>query len=313
MSDTTLEQQTRPMTADEATVIADASDREAWLKARLRGVGASESPVLMGASKFSSPIEIWGIKTGRLPESIDDENERMLWGQRLEPLVAEEYERKTGRHLARWGKLLQSNAQPVMLATPDYQILGENIPVEIKTTDASRVKDWSNGAPAHVNIQCQHQMFVTGARSASVGVLVGGNRFMWCDVERDDALIAEILETCAAFWQHVADDQPPPADGSESTSEAISKLWPITAEGESIVLPADAYEWVRTLEDAEARLKEAKATVEEVRNQVKVAMGNVEIALFPDGERAFSYRTQKRRGYAVEASSSRVLRRITNG
>ena len=94
----------QPQITDAFTVLADASERAAWLKARLRGVGASESPVLMGASKFSSPIELWGIKTGRLPESLDDENERMLWGQRLEPLVAEEYERKTGRQLIPWGK-----------------------------------------------------------------------------------------------------------------------------------------------------------------------------------------------------------------
>src|SRR3990167_6761392 len=303
----------QPQITDAFAVLADASERESWLKARPRGVGASESPILMGASKFSSPIELWGIKTGRLPESVDDENERMLWGQRLEPLVAEEYERKTGRQLSPWGKLLQSTEQPVMIATPDYQIVGQNVPVEIKTTDASRVKDWSDGSPPHVVIQCQHQMFVTGARSASVGVLVGGNRFMWCDVERDDALIADIVAACLKFWQYVREDVPPPADGSEPTSEAIAKLWPITAEGESIVLPDDAYEWARDLESAEVLAKLAKDTVETAKNKVKVAMGSAEIALFPDGEAAFSYRTQPRKGYTVAPGSSRVLRRSANG
>ena len=303
----------QPQITDAFAVLADASEREPWLKARLRGVGASESPILMGASKFSSPIELWGIKTGRLPESIDDENERMLWGQRLEPLVAEEYERKTGRRLVPWGKLLQSKSQSVMLATPDYQIVGQNVPVEIKTTDASRKSDWADGAPLHVNIQCQHQMFVTGARSASVGVLVGGNRFMWCDVERDETLIAEILDTCLKFWQRVTDDVPPPADGLDSTSEAIARLWPITAEGESIVLPADAYDWARELTAAKSEEKQAAGRIAELTNTVKVAMGSAEIGLFPDGEQAFSYRTQKRRGYTVAPGSSRVLRRLANG
>lgn len=292
-----------------AIEVCTADDREAWLKARLLGVGASDSPVLMGASKYSSPVELWGIKTGRLPESVDDENERMLWGQRLEPLVAEEYERRTGRQLVLWGWLLRSAVEPFMLATPDYHDLG-GTPVEIKTTDASRKRDWVDGAPAHVNIQCQHQMFVTGASKASVGVLVGGNTFMWCDVERDDTLIAEIVATCRTFWEHVTSDSPPPADGSEATGEAIAKLWPITATGESIVLPEDAYDWTRDLDKAEAERKDAAERIETVKNQVKIAMGNAEVGLFQDGERAFSYRTQSRKGYTVAPGSSRVLRRL---
>lgn len=296
-----------------AKVLCDASDRETWLKARRGGVGASESPILLGASQYGSPIELWGIKTGRLVESTEDENERMLWGQRLEPLVAEEYERRTGRQLAHWGKLVQSVQEPFMLATPDYEIVGQGIPVEIKTTDASRKRDWADGAPPRVAIQCQHQMYVTGAPMASVGLLVGGNTFMWCDIERDEALIAEILAACARFWQYVADDVPPPVDGSEQASDAIARLWPTTAAGESVVLPGDAYEWVRELAQAEADQKRAAEVINTVKNNVKVAMGNAELGLFPDGELAFTYRTQQRRGYTVAPGSSRVLRRSANG
>lgn len=289
-------------------LIVSASDRPQWLEARKTGVGASESPILTGASRWGSPVSLWGIKTGRLPDE-DTENERMLWGQRLEPLVAEEYERKTGRELAPWGWLLRSTTAPFMLATPDYRT-EDGWPVEIKTTDASRIKDWKDGAPPHVVVQCQHQMFVTGTSKASVGVLVGGNRFMWTDVERDEAVIREVLAACGTFWEHVTKNLPPPADASDATSEAIALLWPHTAEGESLVLPEDAYGWVRELDKAKGEAKAVDYQITEIENKVKLAMGAAELALLPDGSRAFTLRTRNRKAYSVPAGSSRVLRRV---
>lgn len=286
--------------------IVAATNRDAWLQARKSGVGASESAVLTGASKWGSAIGLWGIKTGRLPDE-DTESERMLWGLKLEPLVAEEYERRTKRSLKPWGWLLRSRLLPFMLATPDYSFDG--IPVEIKTTDASRIADWKDGAPPHVNIQTQHQMFVTGAERASVGVLVGGNRFMWTDVERDEAVIKEIVEASRAFWQHVVDDSPPPADASEATSEAIAKLWPITAVGETVVLPVDAYDWARELDENKAAAKVLKDRIDGIENVLKAAIGGAELGLYPDGSKAFTLRTQKRSGYIAAPTEFRVLRR----
>jgi putative phage-type endonuclease len=292
--------------------IVPAGDRAAWLAARTKGVGASESAVLTGASKWGSAMSLWGVKTGRLPDE-ESENERMLWGQRLEPLVAEEYERRTGRKLTPWGWLLRSTLAPFMLATPDYRLAATNnyplVPVEIKTTDASRIRDWQDGPPPHVQVQCQHQMFVTGASRASVGVLVGGNRFMWTDVERDEVLIREIVEACRTFWQHVTDDSPPPADASEATSEAIAKLWPVTAVGESVVLPADAYDWARELDQAKQEARLLQDRIDGIENVLKAAIAGAEVALFPDGSRAFTLRTQKRSGYTVAPAEFRVLRR----
>ncbi|MCR4340193.1 MAG: YqaJ viral recombinase family protein [Gemmatimonadaceae bacterium] len=300
---------TQPLTEDYESLVSAAS-RDEWLKARKSGVGASESAVLTGASKWGSAIGLWGIKTGRLPDVDLDDNERVMWGQRLEPLVAEEYERRTGRKLLQWGWLLRSKLVPFMLATPDYRLADEpGIPVEIKTTDGTRIKDWQDGAPAHVNIQCQHQMFVTGAPRASVGVLVGGNRFMWCDVDRDEAVIREIVEASRAFWQYVVDDAPPPADASEATSEAIAKLWPVTAVGETVVLPVDAYDWARDLDTAKGEAKILKDRIDGIENVLKAAIGGAELGLYPDGTKAFTLRTQKRSGYTAAPAEYRVLRR----
>lgn len=292
---------------DTYTTLSNSTDRERWLQARLKGVGASESPVLLGMSTFSSPVELWGYKTGRLIEDEQDETDRMRWGRLLEPVVAEEYERQTGRELHYWGELLQSNEYPFLLATPDYRT-GEGIPVEIKTAGAERKSEWADGPPPRVMCQMQHQMAVTGAEMASTGVLVGGSTFMWADVERDETMIAEIIQACRDFWAYVESDTSPPMDGSESTASAVARMWPNTAAGESIVLPDDAYDWHRDLAAAKTAEKMAQEQKRMIENTVKAAIGNAEEGLFPDGSTAFTYRSQTRKEHVVKESTFRVLR-----
>ena len=293
------------------TVLADSNNRETWLAARQRGVGASETPALMGLVSYASPVSLWAVKTGRVIE--DDavfENERMRWGTKLEPLVAEEYDRQTGREVQQWGDLLSYDALPFILATPDYffEDNGENIPVEIKTTDVSRASDWAEGVPDRVYCQIQQQLAVTGAPYGSTGVLVGGNTFRWADVERDEAYIESIVNTCGEFWEYVTSDTPPPMDGSEATADAIKKMWPQGAPGEAIVLPDEVYDWKRDIDAAKAAVKLAKEQQARIENEVKAALGNNEVGLYPDGSVAFTYKTQVRKSYTVKDASFRVLR-----
>src|SRR3989304_2999103 len=128
-------------------VVCSADDRTEWLGDRAAGIGASESPVLLGLSTFASIMGLWGQKRGIIPLENDEETDRMRWGLKLEPLVAAEYERQTGRKLRRWAQLLRSNEYHYLLATPDYAWLredGSTVPVEIKCTDFSHKSDWAD-------------------------------------------------------------------------------------------------------------------------------------------------------------------------
>jgi putative phage-type endonuclease len=296
---------------DNYTTVCPSDDREAWLAARLTGVGASESPVLLGLSTFASVMSLWGVKAGRIAQD-DEPSDRMRWGVILEPHVAEEYERKTGRSLRRWASLLRSVAEPYMLATPDYAWTDEQgavIPVEIKTTDFSRRADWADGPPLRVNVQCQHQMIVTGAQRASVGLLVGGNTFMWADVPRDEAVIASIRDACARFWRLVASETLPPVDASEQTAAALKLIFPLAAAGETLTLPPEAIEWSRSMEAGKAAEKVAQGVIQEAQNNLVAAIGSAEVGILPDGSGAWTYKNLRRKEYVVKAAEYRQLRR----
>ena len=292
-------------------VVCSADDHAAWLEARKTGIGASESPVLLGLSSFASVMELWGQKRGLIPLA-GEETERMRWGLKLEPLVAEEYQRQTGRRLERWSALLRSKEFPYLLATPDYLWSREEgcVPVEIKCADFSHKSDWADGVPRRVYYQCQHQLAVTGAPLASIGLLVGGNQFFWADVERHEAAVQAILATCEAFWEQVAKGILPSVDGTERTSQALKLIFPRAALGEVLTLPDDACRWSADLESAKEEAKALDMKIRLLEDTLKAAIGNAEIGILPDGSGAWKWQNVHRRGYTVAETDYRQLVRM---
>ena len=94
---------------------------------------------MFGKSFGQTLFSLWLDKTGQLEKSDDDfdadAKERMLWGQRSESMIAEEFTARTGKKLIRCG-MLRSNEHPFMIADVDRLVVGENAIVEIKTTAA---------------------------------------------------------------------------------------------------------------------------------------------------------------------------------
>ena len=182
-----------------------------WLDAHQTGIGASQIAAVLGEHRFSSRLRVWAEKTGRLEPLDYSFNEAVQMGIELEPFVANKYESKTGRHIDKAGVLLRSTLYPCAICTPDY-FLEDNdgvlrVPCQIKTTGAYRLNEWADGPPKEVWWQVQHEMLVTGSSWASIGVLVGGQRFMWTDVQRDEEAIRRIITEGTEFWRQVKENE----------------------------------------------------------------------------------------------------------
>ena len=286
-----------------ATEVITQDDREAWLNARQSGIGASEIAAVLGESPYSSRLRIWGQKVGRiLPQDLSDV-EAVQMGIELEPLVANLYSKKTSRPVEPAGILLRSDEYPWALATPDYWLMDGDgnwrIPLQIKTTSAWRVNDWAEGPPVHIWWQVQHEMFVTGAPWASVGVLVGGQRFMWVDVERDEDAIQRIIYEGGIFWNQVQSQEYPDPDMLEDTTHSIQSLFPSSAEGEVLGLPADAVEWDRELTQYKAQRSELEDHIRHLENNLKLSIGPAEKGVLHDGSGAYTYKSQDRWSYTL--------------
>lgn len=223
--------------------------REVWLEHRRRTIGGSDAAGIVGLSKNSTPMKVWGDKTGRLPP--EEETEAMRLGRDLEPYVAERWCEATGKRVHRMNKMLYNPAYPYAHADIDRKVAGENAGLECKTISAFDAEDKleSGEYPSHYYAQCVHYMAVTGAERWYLAVLLLGRGFYHFTVERDEDEIRALMEAEAVFWEtYVLPDEPPPVDGLEPTTEALKKMFRETNAGD-----------VRLDEDMLARYDEYRA------------------------------------------------------
>ncbi|MDM0720061.1 hypothetical protein QTH81_17580, partial [Clostridium perfringens] len=64
-----------------------------------------------------------------------------------------------------------------------------------------------------------------------IAVLIGGQKFIWKEVERDDELIEYIIEVEKDFWKMVKDKTPPALDGSSAAEKWVNERYKKVNEG----------------------------------------------------------------------------------
>lgn len=205
--------------------------RDEWLEVRKTGIGSSDAAASVGLNPYQSQLELWMVKTGRgaaLPQiDPNDDSTPMFWGSLLETFVAAHYTKKSGNRVRKINAVLQHPEHAWMLANIDREVMGslEVQILECKTAGMNGAKLWRDGVPEYVELQVQHQLGVTGKNAADVAVLVCGNEYRCYRIERNDALIAKLIEREAQFWEFVTKDIPPPVDGSESSALCLQALY----------------------------------------------------------------------------------------
>lgn len=77
---------------------------EEWLEARMHGphgkipytVGGSDVAAIFGVSPWTTPLELWNIKKGRMKPPKKANANQLEMGHLLEPIAAHWYAKKTG-------------------------------------------------------------------------------------------------------------------------------------------------------------------------------------------------------------------------
>jgi putative phage-type endonuclease len=206
--------------------------RDDWLSVRKGGIGSSDAAAAVGLNPYKSQLELWMEKTGRdanLPKTDPkDETSPMYWGTLLESIVAAHYTLRSGHKVRRINAVLQHPTEPWMLANLDREVIGApDVQIlECKTAGINGMRLWKEGVPEYVQLQVMHQLAVTGKQAADVAVLICGQELQIHRIERDDVMIARLIELERQFWRYVELDQAPPADGSDSADVALRCLYP---------------------------------------------------------------------------------------
>lgn len=253
------------------------SSREEWLEARTKGIGGSDASAIMGLNQYATPYTVWLEKTGRIiPEDISD-NEAVYWGNRLEDVVAAEFNRRHPEFMVRRkNATLTSKARPWQLANIDRVIKddqGRMGVLEIKTAGSFRADDWAEGIPDYYLPQPIHYLAVTGYEFFAVACLIGGQHYVEYMYERDEGDVAYLNEHEAAFWWHVEQDIPPMVSGVDADAVALLRQHPSASDEYLQMLDEDVPQ-VAELEKVGAAIKELETEKKRLANELKGLIGD---------------------------------------
>lgn len=246
------------------------ASKDEWLQLRTKDVTSTEVSALFNLSPYATEFEIWHRKKEGTILEIES-NDRMIWGTRLEASIASGIAEDRGweiRPMKEYCRL----AELRMGSSFDYEIPSENAILEIKNVDSLMFdRSWEQDgieilAPAHIELQVQHQLAVTGKEKAFIGVLVGGNRLEVLERPRNESVILKIKDRVAAFWKSI-DDNRPPEPNFVKDAEFIVSLYQSASKGKVL----DGQQDESLTEKAEQYLKlggEIKTLIEQ-RDAIK--------------------------------------------
>ncbi|WBW95279.1 YqaJ viral recombinase family nuclease [Oceanirhabdus sp. W0125-5] len=248
--------------------------REEWLELRKKGLGGSDVGAICGLNKWKSPISVYLDKVGELPNE-DIESEAAYWGTVMEDTVAKEFEKRTGKKVRRKNFILQHKEYPWMLANLDRVIVGENALLECKTASAYKDGEWKDDViPESYLLQVQHYLAVTGCEKGYIATLIGGNKFVWKEIQRDQEIIEYLINIEKDFWEnHIKIKNPPVIDGSEASTQVLKMMYPEAIDTEEILLDYEAAELIEKRNKLKAEESKLKGEIAECENKIKVMIG----------------------------------------
>ncbi|WP_215113406.1 lambda-exonuclease family protein [Exiguobacterium sp. s63] len=254
--------------------------REEWLKMRRNGIGGSDISAIAGLNKYKSAMSVYLDKVGET-KIEDTTGEAAYWGNVLEDVVAREFQSQTDFKVRRDNRMLAHPDHSFMIANLDRVLIGKKEILECKTSSAYRLKEWEEDEiPAEYILQVMHYLAVTGYEAAWIATLVGGQKFIYKRIERDEEMIQYIIGIASDFWNnHVLKRVPPAYDGSKASSDLLGRMFPTAEQGSEAELPDDAEKWIEQYKKTSEQLDELKVQKTEAENKLKALIGEAEIGI----------------------------------
>jgi putative phage-type endonuclease len=189
--------------------------RAAWQQDGRAGIGASEVPVLAGASPYATPVALWMDKVGLTPPRAD--TDAMAMGRALEGTVLTMGAEALGLKLRRNHLAVPHKDWPriPLWGTPDGFTANRRVLAEVKVV-AHRFSDWQDGPPEYVGLQVQAQLACVRRADHGVVIALVGGTLRTYHVERDQQVQDALPELVRDWWQrYVLTERAPDATGPD--------------------------------------------------------------------------------------------------
>ena len=222
---------------------------ERWLECRMHGpkgdipytVGGSDVAAIFGVSPWTTPLELWLIKKGRMKPPKKMNQDQLDMGHMLEPIAAEWYARKSGNHVYQDTGLYQHADHPYALANFDRRFTrasdGEDGILECKSSTYHKADHWADGAiPLYYEMQLRFYLSVADVTHGAFSCIWGNNPendLAMPEIERDSAKEDMIFERLDEWIWSLENDKPPTMSGVSSSlaMESLARIYGASQPG----------------------------------------------------------------------------------
>jgi len=287
-----------------------------WHAHRQRSIGASEVASILGVpGAYQTPLQVWASKRGITINEKEDEarDDWLHFGLALEPIIAAEFQKRSQKVVMPEERQFISVPYPFLGCSLDKWFMdpegkkGEFDPLDLKNTSIFMRDEWEGMVPLRYNVQVQAQMAVTGRDQGALAVLIGGNRFKWAILDRNQRFIDLMLEKLEKFWEMVQQDTMPEAVAKDNA--VIGQILGQEDEGKTVVLSAAIVEVDERLVEVKEEIKALNTEKDKLEAKIKKEIGTNAAGMLPEGGR-YSFKTGTRKSYTVAESTNRTLRRL---
>lgn len=251
-------------------------DKAEWLKYRKLGIGGSDAGAICGLNPYRTAMQVFQDKISDDIEELD--NEAMRQGRELEDYVARRFMEATGKKVRKANYMFCSEEHPFMLADVDRMLCGGRIGLECKTASPYLADKWEDGKiPLSYQIQCFHYMAVCNADAWYIAVLIYGREFKYYRLERDEEMIADLIQIEKNFWEnYVQKHIMPEPDGSKAADSVIAEYFKNSVEETVPLVGFD--ERLKRREELLGVIERMEAEKRQIEQEVKMFLGSSERA-----------------------------------
>lgn len=252
---------------------------EMWLKCREHGpkgnieytVGGSDIATIFGLSPWTTPLELWMVKKGRMKPKSPPNPDQLAMGHMLEPIAAHFYAQRTGNTVTDDNYLYQHATLEYALANIDRRYTrkedGEGGVLECKSLTYHKAADWADGAiPIYYELQLRYYLAVLDEKHGAFSALWGNNPendLATPHIERVQAKEDIIFEKLDRWIWSLRHDKPPTMEDVQPqlAMDALARIYGAGKKGLPTIEFPRKYEpqlrKIAALQEENAQLKGA--------------------------------------------------------
>lgn len=239
-------------------------------------IGGGDIAAVMGLSKWTTPLQLWAEKTGKVEPRDLSNVEAVEIGSELEDYVARKFQRKSGYKVRRDSRDFIHVLHPYMAGHIDRWVVGSDALLECKTTSAWREKEWrGEDIPQEYILQVNWYMGIVGKSIGYIAVLIGGQKFLWKELAFNKSLFDKQVEAAKHFWEfNILQNIPPLAIAGDE--EILQKMFENATEPIlRLEDPSDVRTELDNLVDERKGGLEQKKLIEEELSRIESRMKQI--------------------------------------